>query len=60
MNSISAKIKAICDIMQKDTVVLGDAKRISQMVCMLFMKIFPDKGKEWDLVMDNYKSPIPN
>ena len=60
MSTITTNIKAIRDIMRKDTGVDGDAQRISQMVWMLFMKIFADKEEEWDLVMDDYKSPIPD
>lgn len=45
--------------MRKDTGVDGDAQRISQMVWMLFMKIFADKEEEWDLTLDGYESPIP-
>ena len=59
MSTITTNIKAIRDIMRKDTGIDGDAQRISQMVWMLFMKIFADKEEEWELVMDNYKSPIP-
>ena len=46
--------------MRKDTGVDGDAQRISQMVWMLFMKIFADKEEEWEITIDNYKSPIPD
>jgi len=46
--------------MRKDTGVDGDAQRISQMVWMLFMKIFADKEEEWELVLENYVSPIPD
>ncbi len=45
--------------MRKDTGVDGDAQRISQMVWMLFMKIFADKEEEWSITIDNYVSPIP-
>lgn len=58
--TITTNIKAIRDIMRKDTGVDGDAQRISQMVWMLFMKIFADKEEEWELVLDNYQSPIPD
>lgn len=57
--SIASNIKSIRDIMRKDAGVDGDAQRISQMVWMLFLKIFADKEEEWELVMDNYESPIP-
>ncbi|WP_375580589.1 N-6 DNA methylase [Marivirga tractuosa] len=60
MPTITTNIKAIRDIMRKDTGVDGDAQRISQMVWMLFMKIFADKEEEWDLTIENYESPIPD
>ena len=44
--------------MRKDAGVDGDAQRISQMVWMLFLKIFADKEEEWELVLDDYESPI--
>ena len=59
MSNITANIKGIRDIMRKDTGVDGDAQRISQMVWMLFMKIFADKEEEWDLTIEGYQSPIP-
>ena len=59
MSNITTNIKGIRDIMRKDTGVDGDAQRISQMVWMLFMKIFADKEEEWEITLDGYKSPIP-
>ena len=59
MSNITTNIKSIRDIMRKDTGVDGDAQRISQMVWMLFMKIFSDKEEEWEITIDNYISPIP-
>lgn len=59
MSNITTNIKGIRDIMRKDTGVDGDAQRISQMVWMLFMKIFADKEEEWDLTIEGYESPIP-
>lgn len=44
--------------MRKDAGIDGDAQRISQMVWMLFLKIFADKEEEWELVLDDYESPI--
>ena len=38
--SITTLVKVIQDIMRKDVGVDGDAQRISQMVWMLFLKIF--------------------
>jgi len=57
--SITTNIKGIRDIMRKDTGVDGDAQRISQMVWMLFMKIFADKEEEWEITIEDYESPIP-
>jgi type I restriction enzyme M protein len=59
MSNITGIIKSIRDIMRKDTGVDGDAQRISQMVWMLFMKIFADKEEEWEITIKGYKSPIP-
>lgn len=56
--SISTTIKSIQDIMRKDAGVDGDAQRISQIVWMIFLKVFDDKEKEWELG-EKYKSPIP-
>jgi type I restriction enzyme M protein len=57
--SISTTIKSIQDIMRKDVGVDGDAQRISQLVWMLFLKIFDDLEKEKEMMDDSYKSPIP-
>jgi type I restriction enzyme M protein len=57
--SISSTIKSIQDIMRKDVGVDGDAQRIGQLVWLLFLKIFDDKEQEWELLDDNYVSPIP-
>ena len=57
--SISSTIKSIQDIMRKDVGVDGDAQRLSQLVWMLFLKIFDDRESEWELLQDNYQSPLP-
>ena len=56
--SIGTLIKTIQDIMRKDTGVDGDAQRISQIVWLLFLKIFDDKEQEWQLTVPGYKSPM--
>ena len=58
--SISTTIKTIQDIMRKDAGVDGDAQRISQLVWMIFLKIFDDREKEYELMDDGYISPIPD
>ena len=45
--------------MRKDVGVDGDAQRISQIVWMIFLKIYDDREMENELMNDNYKSPIP-
>src|SRR6266852_2527411 len=57
--SIGTVIKTIQDIMRKDAGVDGDAQRISQLVWMIFLKVFDDVEAERELLDDNYKSPIP-
>ena len=57
--SISSTIKTIQDIMRKDVGVDGDAQRLSQLVWMLFLKIFDDRESEWEILQDNYQSPLP-
>lgn len=45
--------------MRQDAGVDGDAQRISQLVWMIFLKVFDDKEMEYKLRDDNYVSPIP-
>ncbi|WP_175889685.1 type I restriction-modification system subunit M [Burkholderia cepacia] len=56
--SIGTLIKTIQDIMRKDVGVDGDAQRISQIVWLLFLKIFDDKEQEWELTIRGYRSPL--
>ena len=56
--SIGTLIKTIQDIMRKDVGVDGDAQRISQIVWLLFLKIYDDKEQEWQLTISGYKSPL--
>ena len=57
--SISTTIKTIQDIMRKDVGVDGDAQRISQLCWMIFLKIFDDMENEYELLEDDYRSPMP-
>ncbi len=56
---IESVIKSIQDIMRQDAGVDGDAQRLSQLVWMLFLKIFDDREKEYELENPKYKSPLP-
>jgi len=55
----SSQIKSIQDIMRKDRGINGDAQRIEQLVWMLFLKVFDDRENEYELLDDDYKSPLP-
>ncbi len=57
--SLSTTLKTIQDIMRKDAGVAGDAQRISQLVWMLFLKVFDDAEAEREAIEDRYRSPIP-
>ena len=57
--SLSASIKSIQDIMRKDVGVDGDAQRVSQLVWLLFLKIFDAQEEELELTRDDYRSPLP-
>jgi len=57
--AIGTTIKTIQDIMRKDAGVDGDAQRISQLVWMIFLKVFDDTEAQKELLEDNYRSPIP-
>jgi type I restriction enzyme M protein len=58
--SLNTLIKSIQNIMWKDVGVDGDAQRISQLVWLIFLKIFDDKEQEWQLTIPGYKSPLPS
>ena len=45
--------------MRKDEGVDGDAQRISQMVWMIFLKVFDSMEQEREAEDENYKSPLP-
>lgn len=52
-------IKSIQNIMRKDQGVAGDGQRIEQIVWLLFLKLFDDQEKYYELRDPKYKSPIP-
>ncbi len=57
--SLSTTVKSIQDIMRKDAGVDGDAQRLSQLVWMLFLKIFDDSEADLEIARDSYRSPVP-
>ncbi len=52
-------VNSIRDIMRKDAGVDGDAQRISQMVWMIFLKVFDAMEQEKEAEDEDYKSPLP-
>ena len=57
--SLGNVIKSIRDIMRKDSGVDGDAQRISQMVWLIFLKVFDSMEEEREAEDSKYKSPLP-
>src|SRR3546814_76687 len=57
--SVRTTVKSIQDIMRQDAGVDGDAQRISQLCWMFFLKIIDDQDREMELLVDDYRSPIP-
>jgi len=57
--AISTTIKTLQDIMRQDAGVDGDAQRISQLVWMIFLKVFDDTEREREYFDPDYVSPIP-
>lgn len=55
----TAQIKTIQNIMRKDRGINGDAQRIEQLVWMIFLKVLDDREKEYELLDEGYKSPLP-
>lgn len=57
--TIKSLIKSIQDTMRQDSGVDGDAQRISQLVWMLFLKVYDAKESEWEIFDPEYTSIIP-
>lgn len=57
--SVTNVVKSVQDIMRQDAGVDGDAQRISQLVWMIFLKIFDAKEEEWELEYDDYEPVVP-
>ena len=57
--ALASLIKRIQTIMRGDAGVGGDEQRLSQIVWILFLKIFDYKEEEWELTKEGYISIIP-
>ena len=58
MANVSTLVKSIQNIMRKDAGTYGDAQRLEQLGWMFFLKIFDDREKELELLLDDYASPL--
>lgn len=58
-HNLGGIVKSVRDIMRKDAGVDGDAQRISQMVWMIFLKVFDSMEEEREAEDEKYKSPLP-
>lgn len=58
--TIENMVKRIQEIMRQDAGVDGNAQRMSQLVWMLFLKVYDAKEEEWEFMDDNYESLIPD
>lgn len=59
MGDIQNVIKHIQNIMRKDAGIDGDAQRLSQLVWMLYLKIFDDRERSIEYEDPSYRSPLP-
>lgn len=57
--ALLALIKRLQDIMRNDAGVGGDEQRLSQIIWILFLKVFDDKEKEWEFIKEDYTPVIP-
>ena len=58
MANVSTLVKSIQNLMRKDAGTYGDAQRLEQLGWMFFLKIFDDREKELELLLDDYASPL--
>lgn len=59
MSNLSGFVKRLRDIMRNDAGINGDAQRIEQIAWMLFLKVYDEKEKDWEMNEDDYVSIIP-
>jgi type I restriction enzyme M protein len=57
--SVGNIVHSVRNIMRKDPGVDGDAQRISQMVWLIFLKVFDSMEEEKEAEDSSYKSPLP-
>jgi type I restriction enzyme M protein len=57
--SLGSFVKTIQNIMRGDSGINGDAQRIEQLTCFLFLKVYDAKEEDWEFHDDTYESIIP-
>ncbi len=57
--TVESLIKNLRNIMRQDQGVAGDGQRIEQLGWMLFLKLYDDQEKLYELKDSKYKSPVP-
>lgn len=60
MSNLTGFVKRLRDIMRNDAGINGDAQRIEQIACMLFLKVYDAKEQDWEWDDDDYQSIIPD
>lgn len=57
--SLTNFVKRVRNIMRNDAGLNGDAQRIEQLAWMLFLKVYDEKEKDWELE-NGYRSVMPD
>jgi len=57
--ALGAFLNRLKNIMRGDAGVGGDEQRLSQMIWILFLKIFDHKEEEWEITKTDYQPIIP-
>lgn len=57
--TIDTMVRRIQNIMRQDAGVDGDAQRVSQLVWMIFLKVYDAKEEEWEFMENDYQSIVP-
>lgn len=57
--TINTFIKSMMNIMRDDAGIDGTVQTLSQIVWMLFLRIYDLKEEDWELFEDDYESPLP-
>ena len=59
MSNLSGFVKRLRDIMRNDAGINGDAQRIEQIAWILFLKVYDEKEKDWEMDEEDYVSIVP-